>query len=288
MNLVNLKEIALRREHFFQETRKAIRNYVNPDGSGAIPQFNPPWREIFWIAPALYTGDKKDVLLANRMIGRFFSCGKAFSTEIGKETDGRLFNVFLSNTAAGLYAEYDDKLSPEAREVLRWHTEQVFRTYAGAAQPDLKFHGCNDNMPMMSTKGLILGGQKMKHERAVRQGIWNLNEFRRLLSRSAWASEFNSSTYSAITLSNVAKIAERAEEESVRMLARECEERMRGTALGGTASAFSSGYPAIRRALLPFLFRRLGWTCSCNSGPFLAHFRCGDFRIRHSRSLFPS
>ncbi len=256
MSLVNFKEIALRRELFFQETRKAIRKYVNPDGSGTIPQFNPPWREIFWIAPALYTGDKEDVMLANRMIGRFFSCGKAFSTEIGKESDGRLFNVFLSNTAAGLYAEYDDKLTPEARDVLRWHTEQVFRTYAGAAQPDLKFHGCNDNMPMMSTKGLILGGQKMKHERAVRQGIWNLNEFRRLLSRSAWASEFNSSTYSAITLSNVAKIAERAEEKSVRTLARECEERL-------WAELLLHFHPDTRRSAGP--------SCRCYSADWVGH-----------------
>lgn len=226
MSIINQTGISDRREQFFRETRKEIRKFVNPDGSGKIPQFNPPWREIFWIAPALYTGSKEDIALANRMIGRFFSCGSAFSQEIGKESDGRLFNVFLSNTAAGIYAEYDEKLTGEARDVLRWHTEQVFKTFAGASQPDLKFHGCNDNMPMMSTKGLILGGQKLKHERAYRQGVWNLNEFRRLLSRSAWASEFNSWTYSAITLSNAAKIAERAEEESVRKTARECEERL--------------------------------------------------------------
>jgi hypothetical protein len=79
---------------------------------------------------------------------------------------------------------------------------------------------------MMATKGLILGGEALRNEAAYQHGLWNLNQFRRLLSRSAWASEFNSSTYSAVTVSALAKIATFAADPAVRDLARECEHRL--------------------------------------------------------------
>ncbi len=209
------RAIAARREEFFSATRRKIPSVIHPDGSGKIPQFNPPWREPVWILPALLRGERADVELANRMVERYNDTG-----------NGGRYNVFQSNLFAGLLAEYDPLLTDQAREVMLHHAKQVFRTYEGSAQSDLKFHGCNDNMPMMSTKALILGGEKLNNQTAYAQGVWNLNEFRRLLSRAAWASEFNSSTYSAITLSNLAKIASLAKDPLVRKTAEECECRL--------------------------------------------------------------
>ena len=226
MKLYHSDEVARRRALFQKLARGRIGEVVNPDGSGKIPQFNPPWREVFWIAPALYCGGKADIALANRMIGRYFSAPRAWSNEVPKMSDGRDFNIFLSTSCAALLREFAPLATPEAREILEFHTRLVFRTYAGAAQPDLKFHGCNDNMPMMATKGLLLGGEFLGDEAAQRHGLWNLNEFRRLLSRSAWASEFNSSTYSASTLCSLAKIGELSHSEEVRALARDCEARI--------------------------------------------------------------
>lgn len=226
MKLYHSDEVARRRALFQKLARGRIGEVVNPDGSGKIPQFNPPWREVFWIAPALYCGDEADIALANRMIGRYFSAPRAWSNEVPKMSDGRDFNIFLSTSCATLLREFAPLATPEAREILEFHTRLVFRTYAGAAQPDLKFHGCNDNMPMMATKGLLLGGEFLGDEAAQRHGLWNLNEFRRLLSRSAWASEFNSSTYSASTLCSLAKIGELSHSEEVRALARDCEARI--------------------------------------------------------------
>ena len=216
MTYVKKREIIARRDAFFEAARKGLSSLMNPDGSGRIPQFNPPMREPVWILPALFHGSEEDIALANRITERYND----------PRYGGKSYNVFQSNLFAGLLAEYDALLTPAAREVMRWHTEQVFRTYEGSAQSDLKFHGCNDNMPMMSTKALILGGGKCGNEKAFRHGVWNLNEFRRLLSRSAWESEFNSSTYSAITLSNLAKIAAYAGDDAVRKLAEQCEIRL--------------------------------------------------------------
>ena len=54
MKLYHSDEVARRRALFQKLARGRIGEVVNPDGSGKIPQFNPPWREVLWIAPALY------------------------------------------------------------------------------------------------------------------------------------------------------------------------------------------------------------------------------------------
>ena len=79
MKLYHSDEVARRRALFQKLARGRIGEVVNPDGSGKIPQFNPPWREVFWIAPALYCGGEADIALANRMIGRYFSAPRACS-----------------------------------------------------------------------------------------------------------------------------------------------------------------------------------------------------------------
>lgn len=215
--MIDLNAVNARRESFYDATRQRISEYVSPDGEGRIPQFAPPYREPVWILPALYTGAAADIELANRMAGRYHT---------DSEGKGKRYNIFQSNAFAHCLHRFESLLSPAAREVMVWHTKQLFKTYMGAAQPDYKFHGCNDNMPMMATKGLILGGEALDNAAAVRHGRWNLNQFRRLLSRSAWASEFNSSTYTAVTLSAVAKIAAYACDAETRELARDIEHRL--------------------------------------------------------------
>lgn len=220
--IMNTTEIAARRELFFATARRELRKYVNAAGEGLIPQLNPPFREPVWVLPALYAGSPDDIALANRMAERY---NDAPATD-GSGRSGKAFNIFQSNLFAGLLFEHHDKLTPKAREVMEWHAREVFKTYGGAAQSDYRFHGANDNMPMMATRGLILGGAILRDRAAWDYGVWNLNEFRRLLCRSAWASEFNSSTYSAVTVTNLAKIAELAPDPEVRRVALDCEARL--------------------------------------------------------------
>jgi hypothetical protein len=137
-----------------------------------------------------------------------------------------MFGIFQSTTLAHILHRYGRLMTPDARKVAVWHTEQVFKTYRGAAQPDFKFHGANDNMPMMAASALILGGETLGNMSAVEHGTWHLNQFRRQLSRAAWASEFNSSTYSALTLSTVAKVASFSKDAQIRELAMQIEKRL--------------------------------------------------------------
>ncbi|HEY3331340.1 MAG TPA: hypothetical protein VGK19_15025 [Capsulimonadaceae bacterium] len=213
-----------RRDLWYQTTRSRISEAVDANGVGVLPQFNSPYREPVWILPALYTGDAESIALANRMVERYLD--PTPRDEPGEGPAGKKFNIFQSNAFAHCLHRFDALLTPKAREVMTWHTEQAVKTYAGAGQPDFKFHGANDNMPMMAAKGLICGGEALKDDAAFQHGIWQINQFRRLLSRSAWASEFNSSTYSAVTISAVAKIATYSHDAAVRDIARQIEERM--------------------------------------------------------------
>jgi hypothetical protein len=214
-----------RRQLWYEKTRTMLDGLVDADGNGRIPQFRPPWREVVWVLPALYEGEARHVERANRMLAGYNNAPAVGYKKLG-EKHGKRFGIFQSNVMAHLLHRFGERMSPAARAVAEWHTACVFRTFDGSAQPDYKFHGANDNMPMMGTFGLILGGEALDNQQAVAHGVWNLNQVRRLLSRGAWMSEYNSSTYSPITLSGAAKIASYSRDPEIRSLARQVEHRL--------------------------------------------------------------
>ena len=215
-----------RRELWWRTVREHVHQVLNPDGSGKIPQFNPPYREPIWILPALYTGAQEHIDLANKIVARYNDAPESARIHESGVYSGRDFNIFQSNHLANMLHRFGHLATPTARTVMEWHTRLVFRTVRGSRQSDFKFHGANDNMPMLATVGHILGGEALNDRDAIEHGVWMLNQFRRLLSRSAWASEFNSSTYSAVTLSGAAKIATGAHDPEIRKLALDIEHRL--------------------------------------------------------------
>ena len=216
-----------RRDLWFQACRENIHPVLNADGTPKIPQFDAPHRETLWIAPALYTGSAQDIETINKAIARWHTVPPlAPGTAGGRENHGSDFGIFQSNTMTHLYHRFHSLVTPEAKEVMLVHVNHATKTYAGSGQPDTKFHGANDNMPMMATQGLIFAGEILGHQAALKQGIWYLNQVRLLLARAAWMSEFNSSTYSMVTLSHVAQLATYSHTAEVRELALEIEHRL--------------------------------------------------------------
>lgn len=213
-----------RREQWFATVRERLAEVVNPDGSPRLPQFGAPYREPLWILPALYTGGPEAVALANRMLAHYDQTPA--SERQDQPNSGRAWNIFNSNALTHCLHRFGDLLTPSARDLMSWHARETCKTFRGSGQPDYKFHGANDNMPMMATYGMVFAGEVLDLPEAVDHGLWNLEEVRRLLSRSAWMSEFNSSTYSAITLSGAAKLATFSRTPQVRELAREIEHRL--------------------------------------------------------------
>lgn len=214
-----------RRDTFFRICRERLDEVFDEDGMGRRPVFCCPWREPLWIMPALFRGTPQTIRLANRILGHY-ARGEGGSLTSTEARSGRDFNIFNSNFLAVLLHHFGDRMTPEAADYAAYHTRLVFRTFGGAAQSDYKYHGANDNMPSLATMGLILGGEALHDDAAVRQGLWNLHQLRRLLSRAAFLSEFNSSTYSALTLSCISKLAEEAQNREAKELALQIEQRL--------------------------------------------------------------
>ena len=215
-----------RRDLWFQTVRDHVDEMLNPDGTAVIPPFNAPHREALWVAAALYTGEQKHIDIINRAIARWHDVLRLPDAPGSRETHGSDFGIFQSNTMVHLFHRFSDKMTPEVEKVMRVHLGNAIRTFDGSGQPDTKFHGANDNMPMMATQGLIFAGEILGNRDAVLHGLHYLHQFRLLLSRSAWASEFNSSTYTAVTLSHVAQLASFARDPEVRELALQIEHRL--------------------------------------------------------------
>lgn len=218
-----------RRELWFQATRDIIHKVLNPDGTPRIPQFDSPHRETLWAAAALYTGSQEHIDMINRAIARWHDVPALQAKglqENQRETHGAEFGIFQTNTMIHLYHRFHDLLTPEAEKIMHSHVEKGPLTFRGSGQPDTKFHGANDNMPMMATQGMIFSGEILGNKDAVKQGLWYLNQLRLLLSRNAWVSEWNSSTYSMVTLSHVAQLANYSQTAEVREIALEIEHRL--------------------------------------------------------------
>lgn len=222
----NLEEQRKRRDLWFETTRNHIHLVLNPDGTPKIPQFDSPHRETLWVAAALYTGSQKHIDMINGAIGRWHDAPQPERESGGREAHGSDFGIFQSNTMIHLYHRFHKLFTPEVEKVMQVHLEHGTKTYYGSGQPDTKFHGANDNMPMMATHGLIFAGEILGNKDALNQGIWNLNQLRLLLSRTAWLSEWNSSTYSMGTLSAVAQLATFSRTSEVREIALKIEHRL--------------------------------------------------------------
>jgi hypothetical protein len=228
-----------RRDAFYALAREAILEWVNPDGTprgphkvfaGTSAGNIHPNREPFRSVPCLYTGEQRHIDLANAMVARYCHTPPPMPfrppTYAPDEDRSLQFGIFQSNNAAAILHKYEQLLTSDARRVLEYHTRLVFEHRPGSAQIDFSFHGANDNMPAMSTVGLVLGGEALGDEQAVAHGLWKLRRFRRMLSRNAWASEYNSGTYSGITLASMAKLAAESRHPEVCELALAIEERL--------------------------------------------------------------
>ncbi|HEX4140930.1 MAG TPA: hypothetical protein VHY09_11320 [Candidatus Methylacidiphilales bacterium] len=215
-----------RREQWFQAIRDHIHEVMNPDGTPKIVTFSNSYREPLWGAAALYTGTQAHIDMINQCIAHWHDAADSSNPHQLGGRHSSEYDIFRSTTMIHLLHRFHDKVTPEAKKAMLVHVEHGTRTFYGSGQPDTKFHGANDNMPMEATFGLIFSGEIFDNKGAIEQGWWNLNQFRLLLSRGAWASEFNSSTYSAVTLGICAQIATYAANPEIRALARDIEHRL--------------------------------------------------------------
>ncbi len=140
--------------------------------------------------------------------------------------DDHVFNIFATNIAVLILVAHGDQLEADVHAKLTSWTADGLRLDGGNRSPDYQFHGFNDNMPAKATMGLILGGERLGDARAADHGLWNLERLAGMLRRRGINSEYNSPTYTPLTLHALGAIAHYALNAEARELARRCEQRL--------------------------------------------------------------
>jgi len=145
--------------------------------------------------------------------------------EVERYPTGR-FNIFTTNIAISLLVQEAGHLEPGVHAELSAIAREGLGFRPGNRQPDFQFQGFNDNMPAKATMGLVLGGELLGIPDAVEYGIWNLKQLRAMLTRRGINSEFNSPTYSPLTIRAISEIARFARNGEARELALAIEARL--------------------------------------------------------------
>lgn len=192
----------------------AARTWYDDAGDWVAASKPAETRERFWICCALYAAGQ--ATLADAVIR------KGDTEQFG---DIR-YNIFDSNIAVALLVAHREKMAPDVRAKLERLTRDCFSFKPGNRQPDYQFHGYNDNMPAKGTMGLILGGELLGCPEAVEYGLWNLRQLRAMLVRNGINSEYNSPTYSPLTIHAMGEITEHAQCAEAREIARGIEARL--------------------------------------------------------------
>ncbi|RKP51401.1 hypothetical protein D7Z26_16535 [Cohnella endophytica] len=199
---------------FMEAAARAARNWYGRDGEWIADYVPAHTRERYWVAGALYAVGEAEWADAIVLKGETERYGEI------------QFNIFNTNIASSLLVAHRDKMSTIVRQKLEELVRDGFSFKPGNRQPDFQFHGYNDNMPAKATAGLILGGELLGNRDAVEYGIWNLKQLRAMLVRNGINSEFNSPTYSGLTIRAIGEIAAYARDEEARTLALGIEERL--------------------------------------------------------------
>ena len=207
---------AAREQQYLAAAAAAAETWFDESGAWVLNQTPLINRERFWLCFALYAGTEAQTKLADAVV---------LATEV-PEYDGRRFDIFASNIAPILYLMHHDRMSHEARHALLDLTAEGHGTFPGDRQADYQFHGYNDNMPAKGTMSLILGGEIVKSREAIAHGNYQLRQLQEQLYRGGLCAEYNSPTYSALTVHAMAEIAEFSKSEHDREIARAVERRL--------------------------------------------------------------
>ena len=205
-----------RARQYFQAAAAAAETWFDAKGDWVLNRTPLANRERLWVCFALYAGTPAQCRLADAVV---------LGTEV-QEFDGQRFDIFASNIAPILYLQHQKRMSHEARHALLDLTGEGHGDFPGDRQCDFQFHGYNDNMPAKGTMSLILGGEILKSPVARAHGKFQLRQFQEQLYRGGSNAEFNSPTYSALTLHAMAEIAEYSTSEQEREIAGALERRL--------------------------------------------------------------
>ncbi len=205
-----------RKEAFFEHVQSCAFKFFTPDGefSGRI---EPDHRIAFWILPALLASKDLAVKTLGLKLYDNLPCWNEW-------------NIFTTSSIASNLLRERQHLTPE----LVFRSENHLARFAkvnGGREPcsganDYMFHGANDNMPSMATRTLVFAGELLGRRDLLDHGLFLLEGLCANFQRRGLLSEYNSSTYTPITLVSLMDIAECAQSVEAKEMAQACANRV--------------------------------------------------------------
>ncbi len=176
-----------------------------------------PSREILWGAVAMLGSDneeaaKRAVLIMERM-------ENPAAGYIGTGVHGS----FDMHAAINILLRHREKLS---KTVVDMFYRGIYDILEKVVKPEVNYSGINDNFPSMDCFCALVGAPLVGDTAAFEKGKHMLSELCAMLTRRGFISEYNSPTYTSISLHAMADIAELCEDREMRELALQCEERI--------------------------------------------------------------
>lgn len=205
-----------RKRAYYAFARRSAPRFFNQDGSYK-EKVEQDRRITFWLFPALVDTDdpaERDFAL------RFYAADPSWEE----------WGIFITSSIAANLARERGQLSPELIRRSEEHLDR-FACIDGGRKPcsganDYMFHGYNDNMPAMASRALVLSGEALEREDLTDRGLFLLETLCAHFHRRGLLSEYNSATYTPITLTALMDIAECAESEEAAEMALACSRRI--------------------------------------------------------------
>ncbi len=203
-----------RRKQIYTAYCDVARNWFNRNGEWVSPERSliaegvGGLREIYWHALGMLSSNNEDDI-------------QNIMPVLEKEQMYRC--SFAPFAALQILKKYPEKLSENAKNNL---IKYITWNLPKSCTADFQFHGYNDNMPAMKSFVLIVAGEMLNEPKWIEQGLANLCQLRSLFLRRGWLYEFNSPTYTSITLLAISEIANYAKNKDAVMLAKAAGERI--------------------------------------------------------------
>ena len=195
---------AAARERLYAAHRPTITRWW--DGQGrfvwpAAPEHHGGFRAILWHSLSYLGGDADCVRRANAVIRAHHSPKPCH---------------FAPGAAIDVLRMHRGRLEPDVAALLGRYLELNLQFMT---TEDLKIHGYNDNHPFKAVHALVLGGELLGSRHLVEVGLRKLRQAVAVYRRNGFPCEYNSPTYTAVSLVPLAQLAGHARDSEVRDLA---------------------------------------------------------------------
>ncbi len=205
-----------RKDAYFQYVQSRAFGDFSPDGQYR-PQVEPDRRITYWILPALLAAEDAAI---RDMALKLYANDPCWAE----------WNIFTTSSIAANLVRERGKLTPEliarSEAHLARFTDPGDGRVPSSGANDYMFHGYNDNMPAMATRAMVFTGEALGLSRVLDHGLFYLEGLCAHFQRRALLAEYNSSTYTPITLVALMDIAELAQSAEAREMAAACANRV--------------------------------------------------------------